>query len=79
MGTSLGSLRESNIFGVRAVFSMDACHIFPQGVLARISLIVGVISVLVTRACPGFWVGPPLSSVVVTALSAAGPASQLLE
>ena len=34
--THLCSLLESNIFDVRAVYSMDACHIFPQGVLALV-------------------------------------------
>ena len=41
VGTSLCSLHESNIFGVRAVFSMDACHIFAQCVLAIIPLMGG--------------------------------------
>ena len=51
VGASLRSLHESNIFGVRAVFDMDACHVFPQCVLAVIPLIGGVIGVVVTRAC----------------------------
>ena len=53
MGASLCRLHESNIFGVRAVFSMDAYHIFLQCVLAVIPLIGGVISVVVTRAYTG--------------------------
>ena len=77
--TPLCSLCESNIFGAKAVFGMDACHVFPQGVLALLPLIGGVIGVVVTRACTGCWAGPPLCSVVVTALSGAGSAPQLLK
>ena len=46
------SLHESNIFGVRALFSMDACHVFLQCVLAVIPLIECV-TVVVTRAYTG--------------------------
>ena len=53
VGVSLCSLHESNSFGARAVFSMDACHIFPQCVLAVIPLIGGVIGLVVTRAFTG--------------------------
>ena len=53
VGMSLCSLNESNIFGAKAVFSMDDCHVFPQCVLALIPLIGGVIGVVVTRACTG--------------------------
>lgn len=42
VGASLCSLCEFNIFGARAVFSMDACLIFPQGFLTNILLIRGV-------------------------------------
>ena len=52
-GVSLCSLCESNIFGARAVFSMDACHVFLQCVLAIFPLVGGVIFVVVTRACTG--------------------------
>ena len=79
MVVSLCSLHESNIFGVRTVFGMDACHIFPQGVLAVIALIGGGIGVVVTTVCTRCWAGPPLCSVVVTALSGAASAPQLLE
>ena len=41
-------------FGVRAVFSMDACHPFPQCMLAIIPLMGGVTDVVVTRACTGY-------------------------
>ena len=47
-------------FGVRAVFSMDACHVFPQCMLDVIPLIGGVTGVVVTRACTGYQV-PPVS------------------
>ena len=72
MGVTRYRLCESNIFGVRAVFGTDVCHIFPQGVLAVVPLIGGVFGVVVTRACTGCWVGPPLCSVVVTAMLGAG-------
>ena len=39
MGVFLRRLRKSNIFGARAIFGMDASHIFPQSVLAVIPLI----------------------------------------
>lgn len=37
------SLCRFNIFGVRTVFSMDACHLFPQCVLFVILLIGGAL------------------------------------
>ena len=42
---------KSKHFGVRAVLGMDACHVFPQNVLAVVLLIGGVFGVVVTRAC----------------------------
>lgn len=50
MGPSLCSLHESNVFDVRAVYSIDTLHSFSQCVLAVILLTVGVISVAVTTA-----------------------------
>ena len=41
-------------FGERAVFSMDACCLFPQCMLAIILLIGGETGILVTRACTGY-------------------------
>ena len=41
-------------FGVRAVFSIDFCHLFSQCMLAVILLIGGVTNVVVTRACNGY-------------------------
>ena len=65
------------IFLVQSLFfSMDACHVFPQYVLALIPFIrVGAV---VTRACTVCWLGPPLYSVAVTVLSGAESAPQLL-
>lgn len=60
VGVSLCRLRESDIFGARAVFVMDACHLFSQSVLAISPLIGDVTCVVVT--------GPPLCSTAVTAL-----------
>ena len=37
-------------FGERAVFIMDACHLFPQCMLAIIPMVGGVIDTVVTRA-----------------------------
>ena len=54
MGASLCSLCEFSIFGVRAVFSMDACHVFPQCVLAVIPLIGGETAVVMIRDCTGY-------------------------
>ena len=74
VGASVCSLPESNIFGVRAVFSMDSCHVFPWCVLAIVPLMGAVTGVVVTTAytkCPS---GPPLPSVVVTVLLGAGSA-----
>lgn len=66
VGVPLGSLHGFNIFGARAVFIMDACHAFPQCVLAIILLIEDVTCVVITRACNGCCVGPSLLSVLVT-------------
>lgn len=49
VGGSLCSLFASDIFGVRAVFGMDACCIFPQSMLAIVPSIGGVFGVVVTR------------------------------
>ena len=63
------NLLEPNIFGVRTVFGIDACHIFSQGLQAVIPLIEGVIAVAVTRASTGCWTESPFCSLVVPALS----------
>lgn len=49
VGASFCSLCESTVFGLRAVFGMDDCCVFPQCALAVIPLIGVVISVVVTR------------------------------
>lgn len=49
VGVSLSRLYESNILGVRAAFSVDARHIFPQDVLTINPLMGIVIGVVVTR------------------------------
>ena len=76
---SLYRLCEFSIFGVRASFGMDTSHIFPQGMLAIIPLIGDGIGVVLSRACTGFWVGPPLCSVAVRALLGVGSAPWLLD
>ena len=40
-------------FGVRAAFSMDACHLFSQCMQAIIPLLGGVTDVVI-RACTGY-------------------------
>lgn len=65
IGASLYSLHESNIFGTRAVFGVDAYHTFPYGVLGLVPLVGDVFGVVVSRACVGCWAGPCLCSVVV--------------
>ena len=52
-GASLCRLCESNIFGARAIFGMDASLVFLQGVLAVVPLIGGVFDVVVFNACSG--------------------------
>lgn len=66
------------IFGVRAVFGVGACYVFPQGVLAIVLLMGSMFGVGETRAYTGCWVEQPLCSVVVTALMGAGSAPQSL-
>ena len=56
------------IFGARAVFSMDDCHLFPGCMLTVIPLIGGVTGVVVTTTCREYRAGPPLCSGVVPAL-----------
>ena len=64
----------------RAAFGMDTCHIVLQGWCAsQYPLFRGEGYIVVIRGCTGFWRGSPLCSVVVIALSRAGPVLQLLE
>lgn len=41
-------------FGVRAVFNVDACRLFPQCMLAIIPFIVCVADAVVTKAYSGY-------------------------
>ena len=75
---SMCSLCESSIFGAKSDFTMDAYHIFLWCLLALIPWVGDIIGVVVIQAFPGYWLGPSLCSVVVTALSGAGSAPQLL-
>lgn len=52
----------SSILGARAVCSVDACHCFPQRLLAVPPLLARVADV--SSTCSGHWVGPPCSVVV---------------
>ena len=67
------------LLGERAVFSMNVCHLFPQRMLA-ITPLVGGVGWCGDQSLP--WIlslgGPPLCSVVVTALSGEGSAPELL-
>lgn len=51
VGVFVYSLHESNFFGTKTVFSIDACCFFLQCVLAIIPLIRGVTDVVMTRVC----------------------------
>ena len=53
MGASQCSLCECNNFTVRAVFGMDACHLFSLCVLAIIPLLGGAIGVVLNRDYSG--------------------------
>ena len=69
-------LQGFSIFGVSTAFSMPTTSFLC--VLAIILLIGIVTGGVVTTACPGYWAGPPLCSVVVISLSGAGSTPQLL-
>lgn len=58
-----------NVFGARVGFDMDFSHIFPQGVLATITLIGVVIGVGISKACAECEARLPLCSVDVAVLS----------
>ena len=68
----------SLVFLVQGLFWVWSCHVFPQGVLAIVPLIEGLVGIVVTTACPWCWVVPSLCSVPVTALSGTGSSPQLL-
>lgn len=50
--------------GARAVCSLDACHRFPQHLLAVLPLL-GRVADVVSSTCSGHWAGPPCSVVVI--------------
>ena len=51
VGVSLCRRHVPSVFGVKAEFYVDDSHIFPEGVLATVTLIGGVTAVGGTRAC----------------------------
>ena len=51
MGASLCRLYASDIFVARAVFDLDASHVFPQRMLALSPLIGSVTGIVVSRDC----------------------------
>ena len=65
-------------FNGRAGFDVDASHIFPQGVLAAVTLVGPVAGDGGAKVCAGCEVGL-LCSLAVTTLSGAGFAPKLLE
>ena len=69
----------SNTFGQRAGFDLNDSHVFPQGVLAAITLAWGVVDNGGARACLGGGEGLPLCSLAIIALSGAVSAPKLLE
>lgn len=58
MGASLCVI---NVLDVRAGFDVDTNHVFPQSVLATITLIVGVVGVGGSKACAGCETGLSLA------------------
>ena len=48
LGAFLSSPQKLNIFGARAVFSMNACHVFPQDMQAHLPLIGSVIGSVIS-------------------------------
>ena len=78
VGAFLCRLCVSNVFDARGGFDVDASHVFPQGVLATIIWIGGVVCVRGSHCAEGD-AGFPLCSVAVAALSGAGSVLKLLE
>lgn len=73
---SLCRLHVPSVFSGRAGFDTGAYHIFPQGVLAPVTLVGGVAGDGGARACTGYEMGL-LCSLNVTTLSGAGFAPML--
>ena len=53
VGASLCRLCVPSVFGARVEFDVDASHIFPQSVLATITLIGSVVDVGAAKDCTG--------------------------
>lgn len=79
MGLFLCRLYTSNAAGVRDGSDVDARHIFPQYVLATITLVGGIACGGGARVCAGCEGGFPLFSVVSATLSGAGSVPKMLE
>ena len=79
VGASLCRLHVSSVFGARAVFDVDANHVFPQCVLAATTLVGDVVSVGGSKACAGYEVALPLCSMAVVTQLGARSAPRLLE
>lgn len=76
--SSLMSTAYAHAFGGKARFYVYSSHIFPQGILATVTLVVFIAGEGEARACAGYELGLPLCSVAVTALSGIGSALKLL-
>ena len=72
---SVCRLCESNIFGPRSGFGVDASHVAPQTVPAFIPLVRSVSSVVVRGAYAGYGAAPPLFSWLACPVWA-GPATR---
>lgn len=79
VGAFLCGLCLPSAFGGRTGFDVNTNYIFPQGVLATVTLVGRVAGDGEARACAGCEAGLPLCSVTVTTLSAVDSALKLLE
>ena len=79
MGASLSSLHVPIGFGGRVGSGMNTIHVFPQGVLAAITLVGGEPGEGRARTKARCEVGLPLCSVDVTPLLGVGSCPKLLE
>lgn len=78
MGAPLCRQHVLNVFGIRAGFDVDTSHIFPQGMLASITLTVDVVGVRRPEACTVCEVGLAFCSMVIATLLGVRPAPYLL-
>ena len=79
VAVSLYRLHVPIAFGMKAGFNLDVSHVFPHGVLAAITLVVGWAREGGATTGPGCETGLPLCSVAITALSRVGSDLNLLE